>query len=76
MQKNNSGDVRGRPGVYGKGKAFNPEDGKVKRNGVDASNDLAVRSALLSAKLCCNSTLEKVKDPDSGEMKWEPKGLL
>ena len=58
------------------GKDFNPEDGKVKRNGVDASNDLAVRSALLSALLCCNTTLEKVKDLDSGEMKWEPKGLL
>ena len=46
----------------------------MKRNGVDASNDLAVRSALLPALLCCNTTLEKVKDPDSGEMKWEPKG--
>ena len=34
------------------GKGFNTEDGKVKRDGVDANDGLAVRSALLSALLC------------------------
>jgi len=58
------------------GKGFDPEDGGVKREGdsADAGQDLAVRSNLLAALLCCNTSLAKVKDPDTGDMKWEPKG--
>jgi len=58
------------------GKGFDPTVGKIKKQGTneDCSQDLAVRSALLAAVLCCNTTLSKVKDPDTGEEKWEPKG--
>jgi len=58
------------------GKGFDPEVGKVKRegSGADANKDVAVRSALLSAVLCCNTTISKVKDPETGDEKWEPKG--
>merc|ERR1719491_380502 len=58
------------------GKGFDPTVGKItnEKTGDEASQDLAVRSALLAALLCCNTTLSKVKDPDSGEEKWEPKG--
>merc|ERR1719203_2273042 len=58
------------------GKGFDPTVGRIKRetSGADASADLPVRSALLSALLCCNTTLSKVRDPDTNEEKWEPKG--
>merc|ERR1719422_639731 len=58
------------------GKGFDPTVGKITREGTgeDASQDIAVRSSLLAALLCCNTTLSKVKDPDTNEMKWEPKG--
>jgi len=56
------------------GKGFDPTVGKIKRGGEDASQDVAVRSALLSALMCCNTTLSKVRDPDTHEEKWEPKG--
>jgi len=56
------------------GKGFDPTVGKITRDGVDASQDVSVRTSLLSALLCSNTTLSKVKDPESGEEKWEPKG--
>jgi len=57
------------------GKGFDPTVGSVKReSGEDAKSDMAVRSSLLAALLCCNTSLSKVKDPDTGDMKWEPKG--
>jgi len=58
------------------GKGFDPTVGKITREGTgeDASQDIAVRSSLLAALLCCNTTLSKVKDPDTNEEKWEPKG--
>jgi len=58
------------------GKGFDPTVGRVKKEGTsqDAREDLGVRSALLAAILCCNTSLSKVKDPDTGEEKWEPKG--
>jgi len=56
------------------GKGFDPTVGKVRRGSEDASQDVAVRSALLAALLCSNTTLSQVKDPDTGDLKWEPKG--
>lgn len=58
------------------GKGFDPTVGKITKcdGGADATRDMAVRSTLLSGILCCNTTLEKVKDPDTGEEKWEPRG--
>jgi len=56
------------------GKGFDPTSGKIKRGSEDASQDVAVRSSLLAALLCCNTTLSQVKDPDTGDLKWEPKG--
>mmetsp|Transcript_72591 Transcript_72591/g.210100 ORF Transcript_72591/g.210100 Transcript_72591/m.210100 type:complete len:746 (+) Transcript_72591:2-2239(+) len=58
------------------GKGFDPTVGRIKRQGggKDGNSDLAVRSSLLSAVLCCNTTISKVKDPETGEEKWEPKG--
>merc|ERR1719282_547144 len=58
------------------GKGFNPEVGKITRTegGSDANNDLAVKSSLCAAVLCCNTTLSKVKDPETGEETYEPKG--
>jgi len=29
---------------------------------------------LFAAMLCCNTSLSKISDPDTGEEKWEPKG--
>jgi len=57
------------------GKGFDPTVGKICRDGSkdDAGQDLAVRSTLLAALLCCNTTLSKVKGEDGIE-KWEPKG--
>ena len=60
------------------GKGFDPTVGKITKtgSGEDSANDVAVRSALLAAVLCSNTTLAKVRDPDTGEEKWEPKGNL
>lgn len=58
------------------GKGFDPTEGTVSRaeSCVDASQELTVRSTLFAALLCCNTTLGKVKDKESGEMRWKPKG--
>eukprot|EP00931_Biecheleriopsis_adriatica_P083340 TRINITY_DN5691_c0_g1_i4.p1 TRINITY_DN5691_c0_g1~~TRINITY_DN5691_c0_g1_i4.p1 ORF type:complete len:1094 (+),score=257.66 TRINITY_DN5691_c0_g1_i4:80-3361(+) len=58
------------------GKGFDPTVGQVQRvtDNSDGKNDLGVRTNLLAAILCCNTTLAQEKDPDSGEMKWTPKG--
>jgi len=58
------------------GKGFDPTVGQVERVGdnSDGKNDLGVKTNLLAAILCCNTTLAQEKDPDSGEMKWTPKG--
>lgn len=58
------------------GKGFDPTVGEVQRSatGANANQDLGVRSALMSALLCCNTTLHEVKDPETGDMKWEPQG--
>jgi len=57
------------------GKGFDPTVGGVRREGgKDAASDVAVRSGLLAAVLCCNTSISKVKDPETGEEKWEPKG--
>eukprot|EP00445_Apocalathium_hangoei_P004070 CAMPEP_0203847722 /NCGR_PEP_ID=MMETSP0359-20131031/5172_1 /ASSEMBLY_ACC=CAM_ASM_000338 /TAXON_ID=268821 /ORGANISM="Scrippsiella Hangoei, Strain SHTV-5" /LENGTH=1090 /DNA_ID=CAMNT_0050763217 /DNA_START=48 /DNA_END=3320 /DNA_ORIENTATION=- len=58
------------------GKGFDPTVGgiKIEGKGVDGSRDVGVRSALLAALLCCNTSLSKVKNPETGEEKWEPKG--
>jgi len=57
------------------GKGFDPTVGKVTREGTqeDAAQDMCVRSALLAAMLCSNTTLSKVRG-DDGTEKWEPKG--
>eukprot|EP00434_Breviolum_minutum_P006201 symbB.v1.2.005468.t1/scaffold260.1/size426026/19 len=56
------------------GKGFDPEVGGVMRqDGTDGRNDMGVKSNLLTAILCCNTTLSKEKD-ESGVMKWTPKG--
>lgn len=58
------------------GKGFDPTVGRIKREGSsdDAASELGVKSALLTALLCSNTTLSKVRDPETGEEKWEPKG--
>eukprot|EP00405_Crypthecodinium_cohnii_P035042 CAMPEP_0206528792 /NCGR_PEP_ID=MMETSP0325_2-20121206/2195_1 /ASSEMBLY_ACC=CAM_ASM_000347 /TAXON_ID=2866 /ORGANISM="Crypthecodinium cohnii, Strain Seligo" /LENGTH=1136 /DNA_ID=CAMNT_0054024541 /DNA_START=72 /DNA_END=3483 /DNA_ORIENTATION=+ len=58
------------------GKGFDPTVGGFKRTGTntDGAQDLGVKSSLLAALLCSNTTLSKVKDPETGEEKWEPKG--
>ena len=57
------------------GKGFDPTVGKItETSGTEAGNAMGVRSTLLSGILCCNTTLDKVKDPDTGEEKWEPRG--
>jgi len=58
------------------GKGFDPTEGRIHRadTQAEAGNDLAVKSSLLAALLCCNTTLSKVKDPETGEEKYEPKG--
>eukprot|EP00438_Fugacium_kawagutii_P006219 Skav219207 [mRNA] locus=scaffold537:135328:142617:+ [translate_table: standard] len=56
------------------GKGFDPEVGGVMReDGTDGRSDLGVKSSLLTAILCCNTSLSKEKD-ESGVMKWTPKG--
>jgi Ca2+-transporting ATPase len=57
------------------GKGFDPNVGKITRTkgGADGGQEMCVKTALLSAILCCNTTLAKVKG-DDGEEKWEPKG--
>jgi len=58
------------------GKGFDPTVGCIRNaeTGDNAAGDMAVKSALLAALLCCNTTLEKIKDPETGEEKYEPKG--
>jgi hypothetical protein len=58
------------------GKGFDPTVGGIVREGAnkDADGDMGVRSALLASLLCCNTTLSRVKNPETGEEKWEPKG--
>jgi len=58
------------------GKGFDPTIGSFSRSstGTDANSDLGVKSSLLAALLCCNTSLEKVTDPETGDEKWEPKG--
>jgi len=58
------------------GKGFDPTIGKITREegGTDANDDVAVKSTLLAGLLCCNTTLSQVADPDTNELKWEPKG--
>eukprot|EP00927_Polykrikos_kofoidii_P005697 TRINITY_DN12259_c0_g1_i1.p1 TRINITY_DN12259_c0_g1~~TRINITY_DN12259_c0_g1_i1.p1 ORF type:complete len:1103 (+),score=207.55 TRINITY_DN12259_c0_g1_i1:58-3366(+) len=57
------------------GKGFDPCVGKITRKatGADASKDVGVVTSLLSAMLCCNTTLSKETD-ENGEDKWTPKG--
>jgi len=57
------------------GKGFDPEVGQVQRlnSNSNGGQDLGVKSNLLAAILCCNTTLSKEKD-DDGVMKWTPKG--
>ena len=57
------------------GKGFDPEVGQVQRSGSTANSgkDMGVKSNLLAAILCCNTTLSKEKD-EEGVMKWTPKG--
>ena len=58
------------------GKGFNPTVGCIEREGTgaDARQDVAARSILFSAALCCSATISNVKDLETGEEKWEPKG--
>jgi len=58
------------------GKGFDPTTGKITRaeNGSDASGDGGVRATLGSAILCSNTTLSQEADPDTGVMKWAPRG--
>jgi len=57
------------------GKGFDPTEGKITRteNGADANNDVAVKSTFLAGLLCCNTTLNLVKDEETVE-RWAPKG--
>jgi potassium/sodium efflux P-type ATPase len=56
------------------GKGFDPTEGSVTCAGVEAGRELGVRSTLFAALLCCNTTLSKVPDPETGEERWQPKG--
>merc|ERR1719456_1821477 len=56
------------------GKGFDPTEGSVTRAGAEAGQDPGVKSTLFAALLCCNTTLSKVSDPETGTEKWEPKG--
>jgi potassium/sodium efflux P-type ATPase len=56
------------------GKGFDPTEGSVTCAGTEAGQDMGVKSTLFAALLCCNTTLSKVRDPDTGEERWEPKG--
>merc|ERR1712107_272122 len=57
------------------GKGFDPTVGKfMRKSGADANNDVGVVSTLFSAMLCCNTTINKIQDPETKEEKWEPKG--
>eukprot|EP00930_Biecheleria_cincta_P074787 TRINITY_DN619_c0_g1_i1.p1 TRINITY_DN619_c0_g1~~TRINITY_DN619_c0_g1_i1.p1 ORF type:complete len:1076 (-),score=245.14 TRINITY_DN619_c0_g1_i1:204-3431(-) len=58
------------------GKGFDPTVGKVTNSATkeDATDALGVRSTLCAALLCCNTSLHKVEDPDTKEVKWEPRG--
>eukprot|EP00929_Paragymnodinium_shiwhaense_P042834 TRINITY_DN22100_c0_g2_i1.p1 TRINITY_DN22100_c0_g2~~TRINITY_DN22100_c0_g2_i1.p1 ORF type:complete len:933 (-),score=307.14 TRINITY_DN22100_c0_g2_i1:521-3319(-) len=56
------------------GKGFDPTVGKFarKEGGSDGNEDLGVKTSILSALLCCNTTIEKTVE--DGNLKWEPKG--
>jgi len=58
------------------GKGFDPTVGSITRcdNGANAHQELPVRSSLLAALLCCNTSLAKVRDEETGQERWEPKG--
>lgn len=57
------------------GKGFDPTVGKFTRScGADGNGDVGVVSGLLCAMLCCNTTINKIVDPDTKEVKYEPKG--
>ncbi|CAK8988857.1 Calcium-transporting ATPase 1 (BACCA1) [Durusdinium trenchii] len=57
------------------GKGFDPTVGRITTcdTGVEAGRQMGVRSTLLSGILCCALEVE-VRDPDTGEEKWEPRG--
>mmetsp|Transcript_57018 Transcript_57018/g.144753 ORF Transcript_57018/g.144753 Transcript_57018/m.144753 type:complete len:1046 (-) Transcript_57018:337-3474(-) len=58
------------------GKGFDPEVGRILHadTQAEAGSDMAVKSSLLAALLCCDTTLSKVTDKDTKEERWEPKG--
>jgi len=58
------------------GKGFDPTVGSFSRSstGTDANSDLGVKFSLMAALFCCNTSLEKGSDPETGDDKWEPKG--
>jgi len=58
------------------GKGFDPTVGTVSRSngGSQATTDMGVKSTLLTAVTCCNTELNQVRDKDTGDLKWEPKG--
>jgi len=58
------------------GKGFDPTTGKITQTegGAEAKSDGGVRATLGSAILCSNTTLRQEADPDTGAMKWMPRG--
>lgn len=58
------------------GKGFDPTVGTItqKESGASGTKDIGVVTTLFSSMLCSNTTLSKVRDPDTKEEKWEPKG--
>jgi len=58
------------------GKGFDPTVGRITRTdgGADAGAELPVRTTLLSAILCCNTSLISVRDEETGELRYEPRG--
>lgn len=58
------------------GKGFDPRVGKITRadGGADANKDVGVASSLISAMLCCNTTIVETQEQDSTDKKYEPKG--
>ena len=58
------------------GKGFDPEVGQVQRSGsnTNSGKDMGVKSNLLAAILCCNTTLSKEKDALVAQ--WYPFSLF
>eukprot|EP00929_Paragymnodinium_shiwhaense_P076340 TRINITY_DN3922_c0_g1_i1.p1 TRINITY_DN3922_c0_g1~~TRINITY_DN3922_c0_g1_i1.p1 ORF type:complete len:1086 (+),score=293.08 TRINITY_DN3922_c0_g1_i1:102-3359(+) len=55
------------------GKGFDPNVGKFSRkSGEDANTDGGVKSSLMAAMLCCNTTIEKTEE--DGDVKYAPRG--